>query len=56
MILPEAILASADVSKIHKASYSQPVCTATQIALVELLREWKIAPKAVIGHSSGTLC
>lgn len=44
-----------EVSKINEALRSQPVCTAIQIALVELLREWGIKPEAVIGHSSGRL-
>ena len=31
------------------------MCTAVQIALVELLRHWNITPLAVIGHSSGEI-
>ncbi|KAI9724598.1 MAG: Type I Iterative PKS [Chrysothrix sp. TS-e1954] len=53
--LQGAIADPADNSKINLASHSQPVCTATQIALVELLREWDICPEAVIGHSSGEI-
>lgn len=34
---------------------SQPACTATQIALVTLLRAWNIKPRAVVGHSSGEI-
>ncbi|OBT66706.1 Type I Iterative Polyketide synthase (PKS) [Pseudogymnoascus sp. 23342-1-I1] len=38
------------------ASYlSQPICTALQVALVDLLRHWKITPDAVVGHSSGEI-
>ncbi|KAK2797957.1 polyketide synthase [Onygenales sp. PD_10] len=40
---------------IHKPEYSQPLVTAIQIALVELLRSFGITPKVVIGHSSGEI-
>lgn len=39
---------------LHKPEYSQPICTAVQIALVDLLERWGITPQATIGHSSGT--
>lgn len=38
---------------LRKTDYSQPACTAVQIALVDLLRHWGIRPVAVVGHSSG---
>ncbi|KAI9719958.1 MAG: Type I Iterative PKS [Chrysothrix sp. TS-e1954] len=34
---------------------SQPLVTALQIAIVEVLRSWGIRPQAVIGHSSGEI-
>ena len=34
---------------------SQPLCTALQLALVELLASWDIRPTAVTGHSSGEI-
>ena len=40
---------------IDKPEYSQPICTAIQIALVELLESFGIVPKAVVGHSSGEI-
>ncbi|KAM7187669.1 putative polyketide synthase [Naviculisporaceae sp. PSN 640] len=44
-----------DTSRVHKAELSQPLCTAVQIVLVNLLRQWGIFPVAVIGHSSGEI-
>ena len=44
-----------DRTVIAKAEYSQPICTALQIALVNLLATWHINPSAVIGHSSGEI-
>ncbi|KAI1384387.1 ketoacyl-synt-domain-containing protein [Hypoxylon trugodes] len=40
---------------INKPEYSQPLSTAVQIGLVELLRSFGITPKAVVGHSSGEI-
>lgn len=40
-------------SRLGETRLSQPICTALQIALVDLLRTWDIKPKAVCGHSSG---
>lgn len=46
---------SDDKNLILKAEFSQPLCTALQIALVDLLATWSITPSAVVGHSSGEL-
>lgn len=40
---------------LRKTDYSQPACTAVQIALVDLLRSWGVKPVAVVGHSSGEI-
>ncbi|KAF3386431.1 Compactin diketide synthase mokB [Penicillium rolfsii] len=40
---------------VNLPEYSQPLCTVVQIALVDLLRFWKVLPKATIGHSSGEI-
>ncbi|KAI1749493.1 hypothetical protein F4782DRAFT_533452 [Xylaria castorea] len=40
---------------IDRPEYSQPLSTALQIALVELLKSFGISPKAVVGHSSGEI-
>lgn len=38
---------------VHQAAMSQPLVTAIQVALVDLLSSWNIKPIATIGHSSG---
>ncbi|KAL9110642.1 MAG: hypothetical protein Q9227_004819 [Pyrenula ochraceoflavens] len=40
---------------INRADLSQPLCTAIQLALVDLLSSWSIHPAAVVGHSSGEI-
>jgi acyl transferase domain-containing protein len=41
--------------QINKALFSQLLCTALQIALVNLLDSWNIRPNSVTGHSSGEI-
>ena len=53
--LEAALLAPPEASDIHLAEKSQPICTAVQIALTDLLHEWGIIPETVIGHSSGEI-
>lgn len=54
-LLREEILRQEEDSKINHAEYSQPICTALQIALVDLLDDFGIQPAAVVGHSSGEI-
>lgn len=42
-----------DKSRINEAELSQPLTTAIQIAMVDLLRSWDVHPTATVGHSSG---
>jgi Polyketide synthase modules and related proteins len=42
-------------SRIGEAAFSQPLCTAIQIALVQLLRAANLKLTAVVGHSSGEI-
>ena len=45
----------AATSLVDSAYLSQPLCTAVQIALVDLLASWNIKPTSVTGHSSGEI-
>ena len=49
------LMKNPDESHVHDASISQPLTTAIQIALVDLLVSWNIKAKAVTGHSSGEI-
>ncbi|KAF2972065.1 hypothetical protein GQX73_g1627 [Xylaria multiplex] len=40
---------------INDADVAQPLCTAIQIALVDLFGQWNITPEVSIGHSSGEI-
>ncbi|KAI0838660.1 ketoacyl-synt-domain-containing protein [Hypoxylon sp. FL0890] len=42
-------------SRVGMAHISQPICSAVQIGLVDLLGSWGILPSAVTGHSSGEI-
>lgn len=44
---------SEEECNLRRTDYSQPACTAVQIALVDLLKHWGVRPVAVVGHSSG---
>jgi len=53
--LEQEIDAEEDMSRVHMARISQPLCTAVQVALIDLLRSLGITFHAVIGHSSGEI-
>ena len=44
-----------DESRVNEAEFSQPICSAVQCALVDLLSSWNVTPIAVVGHSSGEI-
>jgi acyl transferase domain-containing protein/NADPH:quinone reductase-like Zn-dependent oxidoreductase len=45
----------AELSCVNEAEFSQPLCTAIQVAIVNLLHFWNVVPKATVGHSSGEI-
>ncbi|KAF7539879.1 hypothetical protein G7054_g1806 [Neopestalotiopsis clavispora] len=53
--LEQTLLDSPETSRISDAERSQPICTAVQIGLVEMLRSYGIKPTSVVGHSSGEM-
>lgn len=53
--LSEELCRDKTTSRINEPQISQPLCTALQVALVDLLRHWGLQPKAVVGHSSGEI-
>jgi len=53
--LEDLLLEPASTSPIDEAEYAQPLTTAVQVALVQLLRAWGIMPAVTVGHSSGEI-
>ena len=53
--IADQLSASKDISRLGEAALSQPLCTAIQLVLVDLLRSAGITFKAVVGHSSGEI-
>ncbi|RAK85777.1 hypothetical protein BO79DRAFT_231135 [Aspergillus costaricaensis CBS 115574] len=53
--LLDALQKSESESPINLTDHSQTLCTALQVALVDLLEQFGIVPKKVVGHSSGEI-
>ena len=53
--LESALLEPSATSRIQEPELSQPLCTALQIALVDLLSLWNVNPNSTVGHSSGEI-
>ncbi|ORY71075.1 polyketide synthase [Pseudomassariella vexata] len=53
--LEQTLLDNQGTSHINEVTRSQPICTAVQIGLVDLLRSWGVQPASVVGHSSGEI-
>ncbi|KAJ1323526.1 hybrid polyketide synthase [Microdochium nivale] len=51
----DQLLSTPTKSRLTEASFSQPICTAVQILLVDILRVARIQFTAVVGHSSGEI-
>ena len=55
MVSSSEILANSDVYRIGEAALSQPLCTAIQITLVDLLQTAGITFSAIVGCFSGDI-
>ncbi|KAF3480038.1 uncharacterized protein GIQ15_07014 [Arthroderma uncinatum] len=53
--IDEELRKPARKSRVDEAEFSQPLCTALQIALVDSYASIGIRPAAVVGHSSGEI-
>lgn len=53
--LEDILRSPGEPSLINDAEVSQPICTAIQIAIIDLLKRWKIHPTVTVGHSSGEI-
>lgn len=53
--LERELLAEPSLSRLDEAALSQPLCTAIQICLVNLLRLAQVELGSVVGHSSGEI-
>lgn len=53
--IEEVLLTPSKTSRISEAEIAQPVCTAIQIAIVDLFAQWDISPAVNVGHSSGEI-
>lgn len=53
--LSDELAKGEDVTMIHDPEYSQPICTALQMALIDLMESCGQSPSAVLGHSSGEI-
>lgn len=53
--LVQQMTCSTETSHIDEAQYTQPICTAVQIALVDMLAAAGIRPHVAVGHSSGEI-
>ncbi|KAK1579370.1 reducing type I polyketide synthase [Colletotrichum navitas] len=53
--LLEELTQERSAEALRQPEFSQPLVTALQLAILELVKEWGIHPKAVVGHSSGEI-
>ncbi|KAI4105286.1 MAG: hypothetical protein L6R37_002834 [Teloschistes peruensis] len=51
----EELLRPKEASRLAETRFSQPICTALQLAILDLLTQWGIKPSGVVGHSSGEM-
>ncbi|KAJ5668938.1 Acyl transferase/acyl hydrolase/lysophospholipase [Penicillium macrosclerotiorum] len=53
--LIDELLAERKSARVNFPEIAHPLCTALQVALVDLFASWGIFPRCVIGHSSGEI-
>ncbi|KAF7159619.1 hypothetical protein CNMCM5623_004999 [Aspergillus felis] len=53
--LIEELTKNGEESRVYDTELSHPICTAVQIGLVNLMKQWNIHPAAVIGHWGGEI-
>jgi acyl transferase domain-containing protein/NADPH:quinone reductase-like Zn-dependent oxidoreductase len=53
--LRDELLKPARTSRVYNAEFSQPLCTALQLGLIDVLAHIGVLPQAVVGHSSGEI-
>lgn len=53
--IEDILLEDSKTSPINEAEFAQPLCTAIQIGLVQVLNHWGIRPAVTVGHSSGEI-
>ncbi|KAF5689873.1 polyketide synthase [Fusarium denticulatum] len=51
----DELLKPVETSQVDRAEFSQPLCTAIQLALVNRLSRLGLSPSAIVGHSSGEI-
>ncbi|KAL9593844.1 MAG: hypothetical protein Q9219_007359 [cf. Caloplaca sp. 3 TL-2023] len=51
----EELMRDKETSRLAETRFSQPICTALQLAILDMLSQWGIKPSAVVGHSSGEM-
>lgn len=55
LLLIDELLKPKSESLLNKSEYAQPLCTALQIGIINILKACGITSSAVIGHSSGEI-
>ncbi|KAE8378016.1 hypothetical protein BDV26DRAFT_281393 [Aspergillus bertholletiae] len=53
--LVEELMATGETSRVAEGAISQPLCTAVQVILIDLLHRIGVKFEAVVGHSSGEI-
>ncbi|KAI4714640.1 Type I Iterative PKS [Alternaria sp. Ai002NY15] len=54
-LIDELYHKSKEESVIHQPELSQPICTALQVAILDLLTSWNVHASISVGHSSGEI-